>query len=71
MDGLPVVPSTFNHSGPPQVRARCPQCEHEDLYEIPLPVDSNVPGDFPVTCDHCGEAFRVDPSSPVKPDIVP
>ncbi len=70
MNELPVVPSTFDHSGPPRVRAQCPRCEQEELYAIPLQVHSNVPGDFPATCSNCGAEFRVDPSSPVNPDIV-
>ena len=70
MDKLPTVHSTFDHTGPPRVRARCPQCEHEDLYDIPLQLHSNVPGDFPVTCGTCEAEFRVDPSSPVNQDAV-
>ncbi len=61
----PVPLTTLNRRG----CARCPECEREDLYEIPLQVDSNVPGDLPATCGNCGAKFRVDPSSPANPDV--
>jgi hypothetical protein len=66
---LPVVPSTFDYSGPPGVWAQCPRCKQQERYAIPLQLHSNVPGDFPVTCGSCREEFRVDPSTPVNPDV--
>ena len=70
MSEQPTVRSTYDHTGPPGVRAQCPECEQEGLYSIPQQLHSNVPGNFPVTCANCGKEFQVDPSSPAEPDLV-
>ncbi len=63
MEDLPVVPSTFEPSGPPMVRAQCPYCQQEADYGIPLPAPSSAPGPFAVDCENCGKRFRIDPSA--------
>jgi hypothetical protein len=58
MAELPKVRSTFHHSESTQVRVPCPECEPEDLCEIPLQVNSTVPGNFPIACDNGGTESR-------------